>query len=257
MRLSPELRFISNILCLSLKPDHTQGEGNIPPVGHVNWDRFIALVNHHRVGGLLFHWMTKLKLESTVPHHVYENLKGIYESFSDIWEDHGHVLKKILMGCHKREMDVVLLKGAQLAQSNYPDLPLRPIEDIDLLVRQSDRSEVIKFMLETGFNLYETNQTCDKFFIRTISESGKRERHKPIFIEVHSNLQTPIRLDRSFSIDVDECWNLTQEKAVAGYPFLQLCPTDNLIYLCAHLSHHHFSRLIWIYDVAQSLDLDL
>jgi len=147
-------------------------------------------------------------------------------------------------------MDVILLKGAQLAQSNYPERPLRPIEDIDLLVRQSDRSKVIKLMLEMGFNLYETNQTCDKFFIRTISERGREKRDKPIFIEVHSNLQTPIRLDRSFSIDVQDCWNLGQEKTVAGLPVLQLCPMDNLIYLCAHLSHHHFSRLIWIYDVA-------
>ncbi len=67
MRLSPELQFISNILGLSLKPDHTHIEGEISPLGHINWDRFIPLVNHHRVGGLLCYWIRKLKLENTVP----------------------------------------------------------------------------------------------------------------------------------------------------------------------------------------------
>jgi hypothetical protein len=202
------------------------------------------LVNHHRVEGLLFHWIRKLKLENTVPLHVYKNLKDIYESYSNIWENHGQVLKKILMGCHEREMQVIMLKGAQLAHTDYPDFPLRPIEDIDLLVRQLDRSKVIKFMLEMGFNLYETNQTCDKFFVRN------RQPGKPIFIEIHSNLQTRIRLNRSFSIDIDEFWKGTQKRTFDGFPFLELCPTHNLIYLGAHLGHHHFSRLIWAYDIA-------
>jgi len=49
---------------------------------------------------------------------------------------------------------------------------------------------------------------------------------------------------------MDEFWNGTQEGSIFGFPFLQLCPTHNLIYLGAHLGHHHFSRLIWAYDIA-------
>ena len=251
MRLSPEGQVIANILGLSLKPKNPNIVGNFrSPMDHINWGEFISLVTHHGVGGVLFHWVRKLELEKSLPLDVYTDLKDIYESFSNIWQDHLGVFKKILMRFYEKEIEVILLKGAQLAHTDYPHFSLRPIEDIDLLVRRSNRSEIIILMLEMGFSLYKTNQTCDKFFLKKTSKRHKKETHIPVFIEVHYSLQTPIRLNRSFSIDMDEFWNGTQKKAAVGFPFLQVCPTYNLIYLSAHLSHHYFSRLIWVYDIA-------
>ena len=250
MRLSAEGQLISNILGLSLKPNDSLIEGTISPVDSINWDAFIPLVTHHGLGGLLFYWIRKLKLGKAIPLDVYRRLKDMGESYTNIWVDHREILKGILMRYHESEVEVILLKGAQIAHIDYPHFSLRPIEDIDLLVRKSNRSQVLRLMLEMGFNPYGTNQTCDKFFIKRVWKSCKKGVYQPIFIEVHSSLQTPVRLNRSFCIDMDEFWNSTQEGAIAGFPFLQLSPTYNLIYLCAHLSHHHFSRLIWIYDIA-------
>ena len=245
MRPSPELNFISDVLGLSLKPTQSNIEAHSLPFGdHINWDEVIRLATYHGVAGLLLYWMKKLKLETNIPRDVHRNLHGIHESQAHFLEDHQEIIRKILMRFYESETEVILLKGAQLGHTEYPHFTLRPIEDIDLLIRRPDRSRVIKFMLAMGFNLYETNQTCDKFFIR------KKQAGKPIFIEIHSNLQTPIRLNRSFNIDIDKFWKDTQEMNSNGFSFLQLCPTHNLIYLGAHLSHHHFSRLIWAYDVA-------
>ncbi len=250
MRLSPEGQFISDILGLSLQSNSSLIEGAFSPVGFINWDKFIPLVTHHGLGGLLFFWIRKLKLEKTIPLDVYRDLGDLSESYTSIWEDHGEILKGILMRFHESEVEVILLKGAQIAHTDYPHFSLRPIEDLDLLVRKSNRSQMVRLMLEMGFNPYETNQTCNKFFIKRILKRHKKWVYQPIFIEVHSNLQTPVRLNRSFRIDMDEFWNFTQERSFAGLPFLQLSPTYNLIYLCAHLGHHYFSRLIWIYDIA-------
>ena len=260
MWLSPELQFISNILSLSLKPGHSHIEVNLlPPWDHINWDEFIHLVTYHGVGGLLFYWLRKLKLESSLPRDVCSSLHGIYESLSNICEDQREIIKKILMRFYESEIEVILLKGAQLGHIEYPHFSLRPMGDIDLLVKRSSQLRIIKLMLEMGFNLYETGDSCNRFFIRQISKRRKRETHKPIFIEVHSNLQAPIRLNKSISVDMDEfwngiqmksIWNGTQMKSMAGFPFFQFYPTYNLIYLCFHLGEHHFSRLIWAYDVA-------
>ncbi|UCD72021.1 MAG: nucleotidyltransferase family protein, partial [Syntrophobacterales bacterium] len=250
MRLSPEEQFISHVLSLSLKPRDPHSEERIWPRDGINRDEFIRLVARHGLGGLLFYWLRELKLENTLPLDVYEGLGDIYESLRSLWQNHREILKGILMRFYEREVEVILLKGAQLAHSDYPDFCLRPIGDIDLLVRSSNRVKVIRLMLEMGFTLYETNQTCDKFFIRRVPKRPKKTLPKPIFVEVHSNLRAPIRLNRSFSIDMDEFWNGTQEGSIFGFPFLQLCPTHNLIYLGAHLSHHYFSRLIWTYDIA-------
>jgi hypothetical protein len=241
---SPEMQFISDVLSLSLKPDNFQIEENILPVGQTKWDEFMPLVKRHRVGGLLFYWVRKLKLKNSLPPHIFKCLKHVYESFADIWEDHREIIKKILMRFHESEIEIVLLKGAQLGRTDYPNFSLRPMEDIDLLVKGSNKLRIINLMLEMGFNLYHTGETCDKFFIRN------KQTGKPIFIEIHSDLQVPIRLDKSFSVDMDEFWNGTQMEYFDGFPFRQLHPTYNLIYLCTHLGEHHFSRLIWAYDIA-------
>ena len=250
MWLSPEEQFISRVLSLSLKPRDRHSEERIWPRDGINRDGFIPLVAQHGLGGLLFYWLRELKLERTLPGGVSKGLEDLHRSSTSIWGTHRQILKRILMRFYEREVEVILLKGAQLAHSDYPDFCLRPIGDIDLLVRSSNRLKVIRLMLEMGFTLYETNQPYDKFFTRWIPKRPEKTLPKPIFVEVHSNLRAPIRLNRSFSIDMDEFWNDTQEGSIFGFPFLQLCPTHNLIYLGAHLGHHHFSRLIWAYDIA-------
>ncbi|MFX0194942.1 MAG: nucleotidyltransferase family protein [Candidatus Hodarchaeota archaeon] len=260
MRLSPELQFISNTLTASLKDDHSLIEVSAQAVlDHINWNECIQLVIHHGLGGLLFYWLRKLRFKSSVPHDVYRSLRGIYESYSNIEEGHREIIKKILTGFHESGIEVILLKGAQLGHIDYPHFSLRPMEDIDLLVERSNQSRIIKIMLEMGFNLYKTGDSCNKFFIRRIQKRRTKKIHNPIFIEIHSNLETSIRLNRALSVDMDEfwsgtqmesIWNGTQMGSIAGFPFFQLCPTYNLMYLCSHFGEHHFSRLIWAYDIA-------
>ncbi|MFX0201493.1 MAG: nucleotidyltransferase family protein [Candidatus Hodarchaeota archaeon] len=258
MRLSPELQFISNILALSLKPSHSHIAPN-PILGHLNWDEFMLLASYHGVGGLLLYWLKRLGLVSNLPTDVYKDLYGIHESYSKIWENYHEIIKKILRRFYKNQIDVILLKGAQLAYTDYPHVFLRPMGDIDLLVNRSDQSRVIKLMLEMGFNLYEPGDSCNRFFIKGVVKGKEKNMYKPVFIEVHSNFQAPIRLNKSFGVDMDEfwsgtkmksIWNGTQIKSIAGFPFLQLSPTYNVIYLCTHFGEHHFSRLIWAYDIA-------
>jgi hypothetical protein len=227
--------------------------------GHLNWDTFISLASSHGVGGLLLYWLRRMGLEGNLPTDVYKDLIGIYESFSNTWEDYHEIIKKILRRFYENKIDVILLKGAQLAYTDYPHVFLRPMGDIDLFVIRSDQSRVIKLMLEMGFNLYEPGDSCNRFFIRGVVKGKERNTHKPVFIEVHSNFKAPIRLNKSFGVDMDEFWTGTQMKSIwdgtqmkyiAGFPFLQLFPTYNVIYLCTHFGEHHFSRMIWAYDLA-------
>ena len=51
----------------------------------------------------------------------------------------------------ERKLQVIVLKGAALLNTVYHDVALRPMEDIDLMVRQEHRDE-LKNLLETmGF----------------------------------------------------------------------------------------------------------
>jgi hypothetical protein len=71
MQLSSELQFIKDMLGLSFKSNHSRIEVNYPPLwDHVNWDEFIRLATYHGVGGLLFYWLRKLKLEGSLPYDL-------------------------------------------------------------------------------------------------------------------------------------------------------------------------------------------
>ncbi|NIN92634.1 MAG: hypothetical protein GTN76_16445, partial [Candidatus Aenigmarchaeota archaeon] len=72
------------------------------------------------------------------------------------------------MRFYESEIEVILLKGAQLGHIDYPHFSLRPMGDIDLLVKRSSQLKMIKLMLEMGFNLYETGDSCNRFFIKEI-----------------------------------------------------------------------------------------
>ena len=195
MYQSPELKVISNILSLSFTPKCSPCvEDVFSQPDEIDWNRFLSLVHYHRVGALLPYWIRKLGLEGSLPRRVWRGVCDISESISAAWDSHRENLKGILMQFNERGIAVILLKGAQLGHIDYPHFSLRPIEDIDLLVRESDRSETIELMLERGFSLYGTNQTCDKFFMSCCSKEWKEEVRKPVFFELHSNLQSNVVL---------------------------------------------------------------
>jgi hypothetical protein len=53
------------------------------------------------------------------------------------------VLERLLLEFSKKGIEVILLKGAALAVTLYPDNTLRPMGDLDLLIKESDLGAAI------------------------------------------------------------------------------------------------------------------
>jgi hypothetical protein len=60
-------------------------------------------------------------------------------------------LSKILAVCQEAGIEVVLLKGAALFQSVYPDPALRPMRDLDLLTRPEQSQKMVSLLKDLGF----------------------------------------------------------------------------------------------------------
>lgn len=145
----------------------------------------------------------------------------------------------------------LLLKGVDLAERLYRNLGLRPMGDVDFLVRVADAPAYHAYFRSQGYDA--TPEPGDAVF----SSRG----HHQILYRVKGEKSAVLELhwrfgvdDEDRGVDLDGIW----ERAVA-HPALApaayvMAPDDLFLYLCLHLKHHAFDTpLTQIWDLAELL----
>ena len=219
--------------------------GRVYPAVSGRFDRqgFPSLVREHRLAPLLYYLLRREKAADHIPAPIRDVLKeGYYLQLSRATLAAAH-LKEVLAVLRKAAIEVILLKGAHLAEAYYPRPALRPFDDVDLLLRPAEAEPARALLEERGYRLLEETAGARKFFLPGARKEGG------FFLEIHTGLQTPRRRNPSFAIRISDFWNESCPFLYSGVPVRVLQPTRNLFYLAAHLSHHGFSRLIWLYDL--------
>lgn len=155
---------------------------------------------------------------------------------------------ELLEALAARGIEALLLKGAVLAASYYPDPLLRPLADLDLLVRPRDLQASIEATRQLGYHFYSRSAE-DIVFLR-----GDRKRNIWAADNVH-----PVELH----------YKLTEEYAGVGYdmaeamwgrsgrkPFWQ--EQDALVPLPSALLHHVCAHATsdWLIQRGRLMHLD-
>lgn len=136
---------------------------------------------------------------------------------------------------------VIPLKGAALARDLYPSIALRPMYDIDLLVKKEDVAGVDEVLRRTRYRA-ASSPTAGKGF--TYDRRYIKETKAPAVIEIHWNLGEENR----YRLDIAGIW----DRAVPASkgPGLKMSGEDTLLYLALHFFKHYlFKRLIWLCDI--------
>lgn len=198
------------------------------------WQKVVDRAVEHEVEGLLYRRLSSKSLAPAVPDSVLQRLNGLY-SCSAMWN--GKLLddaRAVLAALRRNGIDVAVLKGAHLAEAVYRDAALRPMGDIDLLVRSSELARAEQILVELGFS---SGQRPD------VDATRARSHHLEPFrkagattVEVHWNIERP---NSPFSIDIEGLWHRARPCVVAGVRVLALGPADLLLHLCTHASYHH------------------
>ena len=160
----------------------------------------------------------------------------------------------------------VVVKGAVLAAALYPSFKLRPMVDIDLLVRRSRLEAVLEALKSLGYREEAPEMARG---LRTIVRHGLSLRGGPlakVVLDLHWNLiggdadrRSP-RLEWFWETEpLTPTEEFAREVAAFGgsharlpLSFPQLTPTAHLPYLAAHLVLQHGSAeapLLWFYDI--------
>lgn len=149
-------------------------------------------------------------------------------------------LKEILTALRGAGIQVIVLKGAALASTIYPNRSARPMSDVDLMLRKPDLRGARDILVGAGYfsssELSLETQTRISHHLRPlVSPKGG------IIVELHWTL---VRPDRPFSPDPDGLWERSLEVDITGVPVRVLALEDLVLHMSIQAAEDRFVRML-------------
>jgi hypothetical protein len=158
-----------------------------------------------------------------------------------------HETRRVLAALRAADVDVLVVKGAALAWTRYPEPWLRPREDIDLLVHAADAERAAAALASAGYAAAPMQSgrivTHQRLYVRADS-SGRRHA-----CDLHWKIADPAPFaDLLASADL---FAGADALTLDGTPIRVPSRAHALLLAAWHrVSHHRASRdLLWLYDL--------
>lgn len=220
----------------------------------LDWDYIIQSSIRHGVAPLLRNAIQQilphLKTGNQVPAHAMERLEILYQTSRRRNQRLYQIVAEIARECTKAGIAVMGLKDLQLARSIYPDPALRPMGDIDLLIRPEDYEKAADCMFRLGFE--RTPFTNLPYILKYAWGHHFRRRRDNTYVDLQWNvmqIEWDVYQEGSFDFEIERMWKNAQKMAVDDYFILVPSLEDMLFHLCVHLDGHQFSELILLCDI--------
>jgi hypothetical protein len=154
-------------------------------------------------------------------------------------------LRIVLRALHDDGLRVLLIKGANLSGSCYPESYLRVRDDTDLLIRPGDALRVAATLSRLGYER-QTIQTSDVVLGQMMFD---RPGAVGAALDVHCRIASSHAAAAAF--DFDELMAGAVALPRLGPHALGLGPADALVLACVHQVAHHAGHdlMLWMYDV--------
>lgn len=236
----------------SLKPD----AGSLDEIRNllrqpIDWDLLISQSLIHGTIGLLYKNCLKAG-EEMVPDEVAELLKKYYVMVACSGLRQLADLKRVARSLADRGLPIMILKGMVLVDSIYGgDFGLRPMSDVDILVREQDWPEIYGVLLQSAFRPVEKN------FNSIMPKLTKYD------VEAHVQYTSDSGSCLEFQFDlltlgigmrnIMDVWDRSRETQIEGVRVLLPSPEDQLLHLVIHANRHGCSRLKWLVDIVEIL----
>ena len=229
------------VYCLRIGAGETK-PARLERLSDSDWDEIVQRSDSHGLAPLLYHRFGTTSLRVHIPTGAMEMLQRIHLHSS--WENTRlyYELSKVLTALRNNDIPVIVLKGAALAKLIYQNIPLRPMNDVDLLVKGQDIWKTDKILSQLGYE-------SDIAFLLSKRHSQWTQhvtyKGRNTLIEVHP--------DRIYELPNLNPWANAAAVTIASAEVLILGPEDFLLHLCLHLDRHlrndRSTRLIWWCDI--------
>jgi hypothetical protein len=152
------------------------------------------------------------------------------------------------------DIPVIALKDVQLAAEVYPDRALRPMGDMDLLIRKQDFVRAANTLTDLGFQRRPSRDM--PYTRRYASGLGFWRDSDAVWLDLQwgvAQREWDLHSEGHFTYRVDRMWESAQRFDVDGHELLAPSPDEMLFHLCLHLEGHEYSELILFADIVELL----
>ncbi|HST22436.1 MAG TPA: nucleotidyltransferase family protein [Blastocatellia bacterium] len=219
----------------------------LPALEDTDWPLLVKTANQHGLGPLVFASLKESGLLNVVPKNEIETLRLAYVRASVANRQAFQDLSFFIDRFEREKIPLIILKGGALGVTIYPDIALRPMGDLDLLIAPNTVERATRALIEQGYVAYaEMSQGFANRF--SVEQGFLRKGNRPSQIDLHWHaFTTPYYFER---IPVEWFWQRTMEISINHRRAFAFSPTAQLLHLSAHYMMHSYRRLIWSYDLA-------
>jgi hypothetical protein len=213
--------------------------------GPLDWRALAGFATREGTAPLLHSHLRRLGLLQRLPPDARRRLTDVA---NDVWgrsaalADHWGEATTALRGAG---IEALTLKGMALAPTVYPDPGLRPMADIDLLVRPDERAAALEALRALGYRT--PGAAADRL---GASRSFAELVRDGTLIDLHWHLARYLRFEGVVEVDHDGLWRRARPLVTPAGRSLALCPEDLLLHLVLHLTlGSDFGRVLWYADI--------
>jgi hypothetical protein len=198
-----------------------------------DWQSLADWALRFKVEGLLHREIKSRNLPAAlVPVGVGNRLRRAYRDQATMNMSLFFDALKVFKSLAENQLPVIALKGLALAKNVYSDIALRPMSDMDLLLKEEDLVMAGRTLLTLGYKQY----------FPAWESMSKTYHHLPPFtnkngtiIELHWNIVT---LDSPAKVDIEGLWARSRPIKIEDIEVRVFSPEDLFLHLCLHASFH-------------------
>lgn len=214
-----------------------------------SWVDVIALVQAERIAPLLYRTVCQ---QNWLPADLLQELRRDYILTAGRNTLLFQELENIILLLAKTGLSVIPLKGAALVDTVYGTVAVRPMFDIDILVRASQAGAAVALLEQGGYVRVmvepRTGTLLDYENEITLVQTGDTA----FPVELHWSLIDSPYYQRV--LDMEWFWQTSVPAHIGQSATRFLGVEATLLHLCAHLVlHHRGNGLLWLHDVAALL----
>lgn len=229
----------------------------------LDWGEIIHLAALHKVFTLLWYHLRNLDLTNIMEAQVSRLFETCYTAHQERNRYYLNEFVRILKAADEQGIRIAPLKGALFFGTIYPELGMRTINDIDILVPEEDKLEITQLLTSLGYAQQEYDPVSEELMPISRKERlfwnlyisnlfpFRRKAESPLVatynIDVH--LSITWKGKEQYFVDTEELFERSNPIFYEGVKCFPLSFEDNLIHLCSHLYRHAV-----LFDTIRDLD---
>lgn len=247
MAFSRVQQFILDVLRL----DDSPTVADVSRLQAEDWHEFSRLAAMHRLEPMLQDRLVRSGLADSLPVVLRERLQAAHRRHTLRNLNIQRELVTVTRLLAEAGIAAMALKGAYLARFAYPEAGLRPMRDLDLLLRPAQAVAAFELLRRQGyeptFGGVPEAYFADRIHLPPLRGPGG------IAIELHHRLTPPDIGSDAFE---ESLWTRSVEKELGGRHILFPCTEDLLLHLCIHATLDHKLDLgpLALVDVALAIE---